>query len=94
VIEGRQAALRDRACRWWAARTWRHLAELARGGEIERTFAIITTRSNAEMVPLHNRMPVVVDPKDWPAWLGESGGREKPPRCASRRPTARYAPGR
>jgi putative SOS response-associated peptidase YedK len=41
------------------------------GGEIERTFAIITTRPNAEMVPLHNRMPVVVDPKDWPAWLGE-----------------------
>jgi putative SOS response-associated peptidase YedK len=24
-----------------------------------------------QMVPLHNRMPVVVDPKDWPAWLGE-----------------------
>ena len=23
------------------------------------------------LVPLHNRMPVVVDPKDWPAWLGE-----------------------
>lgn len=41
------------------------------GGEIERTFAIITTQPNAEMVPLHNRMPVVVDPKDWPAWLGE-----------------------
>lgn len=20
---------------------------------------------------LHNRMPVVLDPRDWPAWLGE-----------------------
>jgi putative SOS response-associated peptidase YedK len=43
----------------------------APGGEIERSFAIITTRPNAEMAPLHNRMPVVVDPADWPAWLGE-----------------------
>ena len=49
------------------------MGELARGGgEIERTFAIITTQPNAEMVLLHNRMPLVVDPKDWPAWLGEA----------------------
>jgi putative SOS response-associated peptidase YedK len=41
------------------------------GDEIERTFAIITTRPNAEMAELHNRMPLVIDPKDWPAWLGE-----------------------
>lgn len=41
---------------------------MARGeGEIERTFAVIATQSNAKMVPLHNRMPAVVDPKDWPA---------------------------
>jgi putative SOS response-associated peptidase YedK len=33
--------------------------------------ASITTQPNAEMVPQHNGMPVVVDPKDWPAWLGE-----------------------
>jgi putative SOS response-associated peptidase YedK len=44
----------------------------APGGEVERSFAIITTRPNAEMAPLHNRMPVVVDPADWPAWLGEA----------------------
>ncbi len=43
----------------------------APNGEIERTFAIITTRPNAEMVPLHNRMPLVIDPKNWPAWLGD-----------------------
>jgi putative SOS response-associated peptidase YedK len=43
----------------------------APGGEVERSFAIITTRPNAEMAVLHNRMPVVVDPNDWAAWLGE-----------------------
>jgi putative SOS response-associated peptidase YedK len=43
----------------------------APGGEIERTFAIITTRPNAEMMALHNRMPVVIGPNDWAAWLGE-----------------------
>ena len=36
-----------------------------------RTFAIITTRPNAEIAELHNRMPPVIEPKDWPAWLGE-----------------------
>ena len=36
-----------------------------------RTFAIITTRPNAEIAELHNRMPLVIEPKDWPAWLGE-----------------------
>ena len=44
----------------------------APGGEVERSFAILTTRPNAEMAPLHNRMPLVVDPADWPAWLGEA----------------------
>ena len=44
----------------------------APGGEVERSFAILTTRPNAEMAPLHNRMPVVVDSVDWPAWLGEA----------------------
>ena len=40
-------------------------------GEFERTFAIITTRPNAEMLPLHDRMPLVIDPANWPARLGE-----------------------
>lgn len=33
--------------------------------------AIITTPSSAEMVPLHNRMPLVVEHADCPAWLSE-----------------------
>jgi putative SOS response-associated peptidase YedK len=43
-------------------------------GEIERTFAIITTDANALMAPIHNRMPVVIEPADWPVWLGEAEG--------------------
>jgi putative SOS response-associated peptidase YedK len=46
----------------------------APSGEIERTFAIITTDANALMAPIHNRMPVVIEAPDWPAWLGEEGG--------------------
>jgi len=36
-----------------------------------RTFAIITTHANAAMKLIHDRMPVIVDSKDWPVWLGE-----------------------
>lgn len=45
---------------------WRSL-----GGYIVRSFAIIVTEANAEMAPIHNRMPAIVEPADWPAWLGE-----------------------
>lgn len=40
-------------------------------GNIERSFAILTTAPNAEMAKLHNRMPLVLERADWPAWLGE-----------------------
>jgi len=39
-----------------------------------RTFCIITTEPNALMVPIHDRMPVVLEPADWPVWLGEADG--------------------
>ena len=26
------------------------------------------------MAPIHNRMPVVIEPADWPVWLGEAEG--------------------
>jgi putative SOS response-associated peptidase YedK len=43
-------------------------------GEIVRTFAIITTDANAEMAVLHDRMPAILEPADWPLWLGETEG--------------------
>lgn len=41
-------------------------------GTILRSFAIVTTQANAEMAVLHERMPVILEPADWPAWLGET----------------------
>jgi putative SOS response-associated peptidase YedK len=34
-----------------------------------QTFTIITTTPNAVLEPIHNRMPVVLDPKDYDQWL-------------------------
>jgi putative SOS response-associated peptidase YedK len=43
-------------------------------GEVTRSFCIITTEPNALMIPIHDRMPVVLEPADWPVWLGEADG--------------------
>lgn len=43
-------------------------------GETTRSFCIITTSANSVRVPIHARMPVVLEPADWPAWLGEIDG--------------------
>jgi putative SOS response-associated peptidase YedK len=40
-------------------------------GEWVRSFAIITTKPNELCAELHNRMPVVLLPETWPAWLRE-----------------------
>jgi putative SOS response-associated peptidase YedK len=40
-------------------------------GERVRSFAIVTTEPNELCAALHNRMPVVLSPEAWPAWLGE-----------------------
>ena len=41
-------------------------------GEWVRSFAIVTTRPNELCAELHDRMPVILDPGDWDAWLGEA----------------------
>ena len=46
--------------------TWRSPA----GGRV-RSFAIVTAAPNALIAELHDRMPVILAPEDWPAWLGE-----------------------
>lgn len=40
--------------------------------EIVRSCTIITTAANELMAPIHNRMPVILDAKDWTQWLGEA----------------------
>jgi putative SOS response-associated peptidase YedK len=40
-------------------------------GEWVRSFAIITTTPNELCAEIHNRMPVILKPEAWPAWLGE-----------------------
>jgi putative SOS response-associated peptidase YedK len=41
---------------------------------VVRTFAILTTGANGTMQQLHERMPVILEATDWPAWLGEVEG--------------------
>ena len=41
---------------------------------VMRTFAILTTRATGTMQQLHERMPVILEAADWPAWLGEVEG--------------------
>src|ERR1700751_1430983 len=42
-------------------------------GEWMRSFAIVTTQPNELCAELHNRMPVILAPEAWPAWLGRRG---------------------
>jgi putative SOS response-associated peptidase YedK len=42
-------------------------------GIVRRTFTIVTTRANATIADLHDRMPVVLPPDTWATWLGADG---------------------
>ena len=44
----------------------------SRGGEQLATFNILTTAANAFMRPLHDRMPVIVNPEHFDFWLDGS----------------------
>lgn len=37
-----------------------------------RTFTIVTTEPNSLCARVHSRMPVILPPEAWPAWLGET----------------------
>jgi putative SOS response-associated peptidase YedK len=43
-------------------------------GTVARTFTIVTTSASADVTALHDRMPVILDQTDWPAWLGDTDG--------------------
>ncbi|MEE8534505.1 MAG: SOS response-associated peptidase family protein, partial [Kiloniellales bacterium] len=40
------------------------------------TCTIVTTSASEELAPIHERMPVIVDPANFEAWLDTSGGTE------------------
>lgn len=48
----------------------------ADGGKPEPTFAIFTTEPNSAMGAIHDRQPVILDPRDYDEWLTPS---ERPP---------------
>jgi len=37
------------------------------------TCAIVTTAANDDIGHIHKRMPLILEPDDWPLWLGEAG---------------------
>lgn len=45
----------------------------ARGEEALTACAIVTTEATGQMARIHHRIPVLLDPADWPLWLGEEG---------------------
>jgi putative SOS response-associated peptidase YedK len=40
-------------------------------GEKVPTCTVITTEANERIAPIHDRMPVILPERHWPAWLGE-----------------------
>ena len=48
-------------------------------GEPMQTFSILTTDANEVLEPIHNRMPVILEPRDYDRWLD--------PEAAERLPT-------
>ena len=42
-------------------------------GARQGTCAIVTTPANQHLSAIHHRMPLILEPADWPLWLGEAG---------------------
>ncbi len=40
------------------------------------TFTIVTTAPNTLCAPIHDRMPVILTPEDWPRWLATADDRK------------------
>lgn len=38
-----------------------------------RTCAVVTMQAGPNLDPIHDREPSIVNPQDWPLWLGEAG---------------------
>jgi putative SOS response-associated peptidase YedK len=55
---------------WWRAK------DAPKDAPGLETFAILTTEPNELCAPIHNRMPVILAPEDWPRWLGSPDDRK------------------
>jgi putative SOS response-associated peptidase YedK len=44
-------------------------SELSTQSEVLHTYTVITTDPNELMEPIHNRMPVILAPKDYQRWI-------------------------
>lgn len=62
-------AMKDRGVFGFAG-LWESWTDKA-SGEVIRSCTIITTEANELCAPIHNRMPVILDPADYAKWLGE-----------------------
>lgn len=49
-------------------------------GDVIKTFTIVTTAASESVGGLHDRMPAVIEPDDFDAWLTNSGDEAAPPR--------------
>src|SRR3954449_8844409 len=70
----RQTALRNRRQGRQAASAGGPMGSVERAGhwcQPVSTFTIITGPPNEVVAPIHDRMPVILPPSVWPAWLGE-----------------------
>ena len=61
-------------------------------GEVLRTFTIATTAANDDMAQLHDRMPMILEPDEWPVWLGEEAGEPAELLRPTSPGTVRYGP--
>ena len=49
-----------------------------KGGEALETFTILTTDANEVLEPIHNRMPVILEPKDYERWMEPAAAERLP----------------
>jgi putative SOS response-associated peptidase YedK len=68
-----KAALRDRHEGWQSIRNGGHLGNWKNpnSGEWIRTFAILTTDANELVASIHDRMPLILNSRDYSRWLSE-----------------------
>ncbi|WP_437588934.1 SOS response-associated peptidase [Sorangium sp. So ce1000] len=60
-------------------------------GELDLRFTLLTTEANADVAPVHDRMPVLLDPADVDLWLGLGDGADADRAEALLRPAPRGA---